>query len=102
MECEKGNINETLFNFIKAAAFSVASIASLTGTDDELKAIFPKIVPKLYRYLYDPNPTINRAMTEMWKSLVDNTQKTVDSYLKEIMKELIANLNSPLWRVREV
>jgi proteasome component ECM29 len=37
----------------------------------------------------------------MWKSLVTNPKKTVDQYLKEIMKELVENVTSDLWRVRQ-
>ena len=63
--------------------------------------MLPTLVPKLFRYIFDPNPLISSSMREMWKSLVPNPKKTVDQYLKEIMKELVSNITSGLWRVRQ-
>jgi proteasome component ECM29 len=47
-------------NTKKAAAFSAMSIINSSKDDEEIKKILPTIIPKLYRYIFDPNPTINR------------------------------------------
>merc|ERR1712223_2026923 len=40
-------------------------------------------------------------MQSIWNSLVTETSKTVDKYLEEILKEVLNNLTSNQWRVRE-
>ncbi|KAG2466369.1 ECM29 protein, partial [Polypterus senegalus] len=83
---------------IKGAAFGFNMIALKAG--EQLAPFLPQIVPRLYRYQFDPNLSIRQAMTSIWDALV--TDKTaVDKYLKEILQDLISNLTSNLWRVRE-
>lgn len=36
-----------------------------------------QIVPRLYRYQFDPNPRIQQAMTGIWNALVKDNKKTV-------------------------
>ena len=40
-------------------------------------------------------------MQSIWNALVTDSTKTVDKYLKEILQELLNNLTSNQWRVRE-
>jgi len=91
--------HNAIWNSKKGAAFGFLSIASITG--DELKTYLPQIIPKLYRYQYDTNPVVHQAMSNIWSALVPDGKKTVDKYTKEILKELLSNITSNLWRVRE-
>lgn len=114
-------------------------IAAKAG--EQLAPFLPQLVPRLYRYQFDPNLSIRQAMTSIWDALV--TDKTlvgiescatstctkiythvktngcrrryksnffffvcsdvfqVDKYLKEILQDVISNLTSNTWRVRE-
>lgn len=110
-------------------------IAAKAG--EQLAPFLPQLVPRLYRYQFDPNLSIRQAMTSIWDALV--TDKTlvgddscnmsgaftkrvertdvkgrhhlrkhvyllvfqVDKYLKEILQDVISNLTSSTWRVRE-
>jgi len=92
------NYNAT-WNSKKGAAFGFSTIASKAG--DQLEEHLPKIIPKLYRYQYDPTPRIQQSMSAIWSALVPETTKTVDKYLPEILAELTKELTSPQWRVRE-
>lgn len=92
------NYNAT-WNSRKGAAFGFSSIASLAGA--QLEEHLPKIIPKLYRYQFDPTPRIQQSMSAIWSALVPETTKTVDKYLPEILAELQKELTSPQWRVRE-
>lgn len=83
----------------QGAAFGFSSIATSAG--DQLAAHLPKIVPRLYRYQFDPNPRIQNSMASIWHTLVPETSKTVDKYHKEILDDLIQNLTSNQWRVRQ-
>ena len=92
------NYNAT-WNSKKGAAFGFSSIAEKAG--DQLSPYLPKIIPKLYRYQYDPTPRIQQSMSAIWSALVPETTKTVDKFLAEILAELGREMTSPQWRVRE-
>ncbi|XP_031695203.1 proteasome adapter and scaffold protein ECM29-like [Anarrhichthys ocellatus] len=90
--------HHAMWNSRKGAAFGFNMIASKAG--EQLAPFLPQIVPRLYRYQFDPNLSIRQAMTSIWDALV--TDKTlVDKYLKEILQDVISNLTSTTWRVRE-
>lgn len=60
---------------LQGAAFGFSTIAQFAG--EQLAPFLPKIVPRLYRYQFDPNPKVQRAMTSIWESLVTDNKKTV-------------------------
>ncbi|XP_034253765.1 proteasome adapter and scaffold protein ECM29 [Thrips palmi] len=91
--------HNAVWNSKKGAAFGFSSIAASAG--DQLSAHLPKIVPRLYRYQFDPTPKIQNSMSSIWHTLVPETSKTVDKYHKEILEDLIQNLTSNQWRVRQ-
>ncbi|CAG2057306.1 unnamed protein product [Timema podura] len=80
------------------AAFGFSTIASKAG--QQLSEHLPKIIPRLYRYRFDPTPRIQNSMASIWHALVPETQKTVEQYKQEILLDLCENLTSSQWRVR--
>ena len=58
-------------------------------------------MPRLYRYKFDPSAGIQLAMGNIWSAVVPESKKAVDCYFKEIMEDLLHNLNSSLWRNRQ-
>ncbi|XP_069674508.1 proteasome adapter and scaffold protein ECM29 isoform X2 [Periplaneta americana] len=90
--------HNAIWNSKKGAAFGFSTIAASAG--EQLSQHLPKIIPRLYRYQFDPTPRIQNSMTSIWHALVPETQKTIDQYHKEILADLIANLTAPQWRVR--
>ncbi|XP_056135583.1 proteasome adapter and scaffold protein ECM29 [Lampris incognitus] len=90
--------HHAMWNSRKGAAFGFHIIATKAG--EQLAPYLSQLVPRLYRYQFDPNLAIRQAMTSIWDALV--TDKTlVDKYLKEILQDCISNLTSNTWRVRE-
>ncbi|XP_049900476.1 proteasome adapter and scaffold protein ECM29 [Epinephelus moara] len=90
--------HHAMWNSRKGAAFGFHMIAAKAG--EQLAPFLPQLVPRLYRYQFDPNLSIRQAMTSIWDALV--TDKTlVDKYLKEILQDVISNLTNNAWRVRE-
>ncbi|CAL1601518.1 unnamed protein product [Knipowitschia caucasica] len=90
--------HHAMWNSRKGAAFGFHIIAAKAG--EQLAPFLPQLVPRLYRYQFDPNLNIRQAMTSIWDALV--TDKTlVDKYLKEILQDVLSNLTSPTWRIRE-
>ena len=79
------NYNAT-WNSKKGAAFRFSSIAEKAG--NQLSPYLPKIIPKLYRYQYDPTPRIQQSMASIWSLLVPETTKTVDKFLAELGREM--------------
>ena len=89
----------SMWNSRKGAAFGFSTIATKAG--EQLEEHLHKIVPKLYRYQFDPTPKIQESMTSIWNALVPESTKTVDKYLPQIIEEIHTNLTSNQWRVRE-
>jgi len=91
--------HHSLWNSKKGAAFGFSTIAS--QAQEQLAPYLPTLVPRLYRYKYDPSPRIQLAMSSIWSALVPESKKAVDKYLRAILDDLTANLNSSIWRNRE-
>ncbi|XP_008582127.1 PREDICTED: proteasome-associated protein ECM29 homolog [Galeopterus variegatus] len=90
--------HHAMWNSRKGAAFGFNVIATKAG--EQLAPFLPQLVPRLYRYQFDPNLGIRQAMTSIWNALVTD-KSMVDKYLKEILQDLVKNLTSNMWRVRE-
>ncbi|XP_074640240.1 proteasome adapter and scaffold protein ECM29-like [Tubulanus polymorphus] len=91
--------HNAMWNSRKGAAFGFSSIAAQAG--EQLAPYLHQIVPKLYRYQFDPNPRIQQAMSSIWTALVPDNNKTIEKYLAQITDDLIKNLTNNQWRVRE-
>uniref|UniRef100_A0A8C5TWZ8 Ecm29 proteasome adaptor and scaffold n=1 Tax=Malurus cyaneus samueli TaxID=2593467 RepID=A0A8C5TWZ8_9PASS len=90
--------HHAMWNSRKGAAFGFNVIAAKAG--EQLAPFLPQLLPRLYRYQFDPNLGIRQAMTSIWNALVTD-KSMVDKYMKEILEDLISNLTSSLWRIRE-
>lgn len=60
-------------SYFQGAAFGFHMIAAKAG--EQLAPFLPQLVPRLYRYQFDPNLSIRQAMTSIWDALV--TDKTL-------------------------
>ncbi|KAF7732558.1 hypothetical protein EC973_003305 [Apophysomyces ossiformis] len=83
----------------RGAAFGFQNLMALA--EKEMEPYLPRLIPKLYRYQFDPNSRVNQSMKTIWRSLVKDHQKTVDTYFNEIMDDLLKGLGNQQWRVRE-
>jgi len=91
--------HNTMWNSRKGAAFGFSTIAA--KAQDELKPHLPALVPKLYRYQFDPTPSVRAAMENIFKTIVPEATKTVDLYVHEILEDLLDHISDSQWRVRE-
>lgn len=80
------------------AAFGLKSLSSETKA--KMQPYFGKIVPRLYRYKYDPTPKIQNSMISIWDSVVSDPKEVVEKYYWEILREILDNLTFNEWRVR--
>ncbi|THY96863.1 ARM repeat-containing protein [Aureobasidium pullulans] len=80
--------------------FGLSNVLSDSSVDGYL-ASNPKLYPKLYRYRFDPNPNVQRSMTDIWNALVKDSTATIDSHFDAIMDDLLLNILGKEWRVRQ-
>ncbi|KAF9918544.1 hypothetical protein BX616_007987 [Lobosporangium transversale] len=83
----------------KGAAFGFSTIVS--QAEAELKPYLATLIPRLYRYQYDPNPKVHDAMTSIWRALVKEPKKAVQEYFDVIVKDLLEGMGARAWRTRE-
>ena len=88
-----------LWNSRRGAAFGFGAIAGRAR--EQLKPHLREVVPKLFRYRFDPTPRVHEAMDTIWKAIVDDPRKAVEDAFPEIMADIMPNLGNRMWRVRE-
>ncbi|XP_058829138.1 proteasome-associated protein ECM29 homolog [Topomyia yanbarensis] len=91
------NHNAT-WNSKLGAAFGLQSISKSAKL--KMEPYLGKIVPRLFRYKYDPTPKIQNSMISIWDSVVSDSKTTVEAYYWEILDDVSKNLTSPEWRTR--
>lgn len=80
------------------AAFGLKSISS--AAKEQMQPYLGNIVPRLYRYKYDPTPKIQNSMCSIWDSIVTDSKDVVEKHYWAIMNELLTNMTNNEWRVR--
>lgn len=80
--------------------FGLSSVLSDSSVDGYL-ANNPKLYPKLFRYRFDPNGGVQRAMNDIWNALVKDSTTTIDKYFDAIMEDLLGSILGKEWRVRQ-
>ena len=91
--------HNSLWNTRRGAAFGFSAITQLAS--DQLRPYLPTIVPKLFRYQFDPSAKIQQSMCSILDQLIKKDKKIIDAYLNDILGDLEAHMLDPLWRVRE-
>ncbi|KAG0427428.1 hypothetical protein HPB47_025518 [Ixodes persulcatus] len=85
--------HHAMWNSKKGAAFGFGSIAERAG--EQLSERLGDIVPKLYRYRYDPNPGVRASFGSIWASLVkephkmESVRKACDTALQALSRACI-------------
>ncbi|XP_060962583.1 uncharacterized protein LOC133032590 [Cannabis sativa] len=91
--------HQASLNSNRGAAFGFSKIAKQAG--DILKPHLHSLIPRLVRYQYDPDKNVQDAMSHIWKSLVEDSKKTIDELLDVIIDDLLIQCGFRLWRSRE-
>ncbi|AGO11203.1 AaceriACL063Wp [[Ashbya] aceris (nom. inval.)] len=101
MDLAKSSI---LWSSRKGVAFGLGAIISKNTLNDMLNKnsqLSQKLVPKLFRYRFDPNETVSKIMQGIWDTLIPETATTIKDFYPEIMNELLTSMGNKEWRVRE-
>ncbi|KAK5969483.1 hypothetical protein GCK32_003532, partial [Trichostrongylus colubriformis] len=91
--------HNSVWSLKKGAAMGFAAV--LEEASSELEPFIGQIVPKLFRYRYDPDLKVRQSMRSIWTALTASRRGLVEEYADDIAKELQQHLTSPEWRVRE-
>ncbi|CAD6185669.1 unnamed protein product [Caenorhabditis auriculariae] len=87
------------WNSKKGAAFGFGAV--LEQAREELSPYLGQLVPKLFRYRYDPDSKVQKSMRSIWSVLTQQRRNVIDEFADEICRELIPALTNKEWRVRE-
>lgn len=88
----------------KGAAFGLGSLMDKANFDQLFQTnekLSSHIIPKLYRYRFDPNSSVQATMRGIWDTLLKDKTKAIDKYFFEILKELLKSMGDKEWRVRQ-
>lgn len=88
----------------KGIAFGLGAIMSKSSLENLLledRGTSQRLVPKLFRYRFDPYQSVSRSMNDIWNSLISNSNSVINEYFDEILKELLIGMGNKEWRVRE-
>lgn len=91
--------HNSMWNSRRGAAFGFSRIAK--QAHEQLKPHLSTLIPRLFRFKYDPSASIQSAMTNIWDNIVSEPQKAVDFYFAQIIDDLKRNITSRQWRTRE-
>ncbi|KAK6205621.1 proteasome stabiliser-domain-containing protein [Scheffersomyces amazonensis] len=96
--------SSALWSSRKGLAFGLGSILSKAQLDKMLstnKNLSNRLIPKLFRYRYDPNTSVQKSMNDIWNALISDTSKTVKENFDIILPELLKGMGNKEWRVRQ-
>lgn len=96
--------SSALWSSRKGMAFGLGSILSKSSLDEMLssnKTLANRLIPKLFRYRYDPNTSVSKSMDDIWNALVKDTSKTINTNFVMIQNELLKGMGNKEWRVRQ-
>ena len=80
--------------------FGLSKILSDSSADGYL-AKNPKLYSALFRYRFDPNSNVRAAMNDIWAALVKDSKATIDMHFEQILEDLLKNILTKEWRVRQ-
>ncbi|EGW31826.1 uncharacterized protein SPAPADRAFT_51799 [Spathaspora passalidarum NRRL Y-27907] len=96
--------SSSLWTSRKGIAYGLESILSQTSLDSLLakdSSMSNRLIPKLFRYRYDPNEGVAKSMNDIWNSLIKDTSKAVTANLDPILAEVLKSMGRKEWRVRQ-
>ncbi|TPX38193.1 hypothetical protein SmJEL517_g00223 [Synchytrium microbalum] len=91
--------HSAMWNSRRGASMGFAMV--MAHAEEDLKPYLPNLIPRLFRFQFDPNAKVADAMRNIWRILVKDPKATITEYFVLIMKDLLKSLGDRLWRTRE-
>ncbi|XP_056162562.1 uncharacterized protein LOC130136561 [Syzygium oleosum] len=86
-------------NSKRRAAFGFTKLAK--QAEDALQPHLRALIPRLVRYMHDPDKNVQDTMAQIWLALVKDPERTIDEHFDLIMDDLLTQCGSPLMPTRE-
>ncbi|ODQ63342.1 hypothetical protein NADFUDRAFT_84483, partial [Nadsonia fulvescens var. elongata DSM 6958] len=96
--------HSALWSSRKGAAFGLGSILSKSNLEEMFEKnprLLRTLIPKLYRYRFDPITSVQQTMQGIWDTIIPDPSKTITENFKYILEELLQNMGNKEWRVRQ-
>ncbi|ANB11735.1 Ecm29p [Sugiyamaella lignohabitans] len=96
--------NSSLWQSRKGAAFGLNTIFSKANLDDLFESnpkLSKNLIPKLYRYRFDPNSSVQESMKGIWNALVRDNTAVINNNFIDILEELLTGMGNREWRIRQ-
>lgn len=96
--------SSSLWSSRKGIAFGLSAIMSKSSLEDMLlknETMAKKLIPKLFRYRFDPYQKVSKSMNDIWSTLMGNSSEAMNKYFDDILNELLEGMGNKEWRVRE-
>jgi len=98
--------NSQIWTGRKGMAFSLQQILARSELASQIfdgSELGRRLIPKLFRYLYDPVEVTKTAMKNIWLSLIPSSKRSsvIKLYMPEISAQIFAGVVEREWRVRQ-
>ena len=84
-----------MWNARAGMSLGLATIAA--KAERELRPFLPQLIPKLFRYQFDPTPKVQQSMRAMWAALVPDSKAAVDAHFDAILLEALKGCGQRQW-----
>lgn len=88
----------------RGVAFGLGKVLSKSSLDTLLAhdpKLILRLVPKLYRYRFDPNKLVSQSMNEIWNVLFPDSTRVIKANFNNILSEVLNGMGNREWRVRQ-
>ncbi|OWB75179.1 hypothetical protein B5S31_g5042 [[Candida] boidinii] len=96
--------HSALWSSKKGIAFGLGAVFAKSKLDSLLvgnEKFATRLIPKLFRYRFDPSLSVQKSMNEIWNSLISDPSAVVVANFDIILKELLTGMGNREWRVRQ-
>ncbi|VEU21958.1 DEKNAAC102976 [Brettanomyces naardenensis] len=96
--------NSALWSSRKGIAYGLGAVLDKSKLDEMLSKdsnLSNRLIPKLYRYRFDPSPSVSRTMDDIWSSLVLDSGKTIADNFETILTDVLKGMGNHEWRMRQ-
>lgn len=96
--------HSALWSSKKGIAFGLGAVFAKSKLDSLLvsnETFATRLIPKLFRYRFDPSLSVQKSMNEIWNSLISDPSAVVVANFDIILKELLTGMGNREWRVRQ-
>lgn len=77
---------------------SKSSLETLLANDSRL---ILRLIPKLFRYRFDPNKLVSQSMNDIWSALFPESSTTINNNFESILNEVLKGMGNREWRTRQ-